>query len=265
MTDYKQRTMDKMIAFLEEEEVFLHVSDWFLDVMAEELFHNFVESRKTFAIGVTEKQIYIINYTESIVGDVIDKIGQSVTDFLFGGVKLEKRILYAELEHAYVRRTKIQLHSVVTDVYAFGFRPFWHDHRWTEKGKTIDDFNKGFIESLSSVRRFFLNEDCLYTDDLVAGQAFSEIVTPRLMRSTLMNQPTIDIAEQVSAMHQLFQEGVLTSDEFHRAKELFIGRAPNEELAAQVTLRNLKQLKDAGILTEAEFSAKKWQVLSGSK
>ncbi|MDQ1308669.1 MAG: hypothetical protein QG671_4504 [Actinomycetota bacterium] len=71
-----------------------------------------------------------------------------------------------------------------------------------------------------------------------------------------------DVAEQLQALHSLFSEGVLTAEEFQRAKELFIGCPADAELKAERSLRNLKQLLDAGILTESEFRSKKWQVLS---
>lgn len=73
-----------------------------------------------------------------------------------------------------------------------------------------------------------------------------------------------NFADQLTAMTELFNQGVLSQEEFQRAKELFIGKAPSAELEMQKTLLNLKQLKDAGVLTEAEYATKKWALISGS-
>ena len=72
-----------------------------------------------------------------------------------------------------------------------------------------------------------------------------------------------NFVEQISAMQELYNQGVLTEAEFNRAKELFLGKAPNAEIEMQRTLVNLKQLRDAGVLTEAEYATKKWSLISG--
>jgi hypothetical protein len=50
--------------------------------------------------------------------------------------------------------------------------------------------------------------------------------------------------------------------EYQRSKELFIGRSPDAQQDAQRMLLSLKQLRDARVLSEAEYSTKKWDVLS---
>ena len=76
---------------------------------------------------------------------------------------------------------------------------------------------------------------------------------------------TADIAQQLSAMSLLFQEGVLTESEFKRSKEIFLGKSADQEQQAERALRSLKQLKDAGVLTDAEFATKKWDVISDKR
>ena len=63
-------------------------------------------------------------------------------------------------------------------------------------------------------------------------------------------------------MSQLTAEGVLTLEELVRAKEMFLGRPPDAVEQSIALLRNLKDLKKQGILSESEFNSKKWDVLS---
>ena len=76
-------------------------------------------------------------------------------------------------------------------------------------------------------------------------------------------QGTSDVAAQLSAMHALWSEGVLSDEEFQRSKELFLGTTPDQQQRAEQALRSLKQLLDAGVLSASEFRTKKWQILSG--
>jgi hypothetical protein len=92
---------------------------------------------------------------------------------------------------------------------------------------------------------------------------FQDCFKTGMARFTGVVASTPNFVEQISAMQQLHDQGVLSKEEFQRAKELFIGKAPNAEIEMQRTLLNLKQLKDAGVLTEAEYAAKKWTIISG--
>lgn len=97
--------------------------------------------------------------------------------------------------------------------------------------------------------------------DISEAEIFKQAFEVRLERSRLMTDRT-DFAEQISLMGQLFNDGVLTKDEFERAKELFLGKPVDVEQRAERTLRGLKQLRDSGVLSEAEFATKKWDVLT---
>lgn len=100
----------------------------------------------------------------------------------------------------------------------------------------------------------------LYTDPDQA-ERFMEVFNASVARFASVAS-TPDFAEQISAMHHLWRDGVLTEAEYQRSKELFIGKAPDAEQEAKRTLLSLKQLRDAGVLSEAEYSTKKWDVLS---
>ena len=84
----------------------------------------------------------------------------------------------------------------------------------------------------------------------------------RIMSRYTALAATVDVAGQLSAMHQLWTEGVLSDDEFEKSKALFLGRSPDQQQVAESNLRSLKQLKDSGVISEAEFAAKKWEILS---
>jgi hypothetical protein len=60
----------------------------------------------------------------------------------------------------------------------------------------------------------------------------------------------------------LLDEGVLTQEEFERAKSGFVGKAGDLPESTASSLRQLNSLFVDGILSEAEFRAKKFDVLS---
>lgn len=72
----------------------------------------------------------------------------------------------------------------------------------------------------------------------------------------------VDVAAQLMALNGLFSDGILTPDEFTRSKEIFLGKSPDAQILLDQSLRSLKQLRDVGALTAAEYEAKKWDVIS---
>jgi hypothetical protein len=74
-----------------------------------------------------------------------------------------------------------------------------------------------------------------------------------------------DLADLIRRLKQLHDEGVLTDDEFERAKERYLGHAPSEREAMLRTLTGLSDLKRAGVLTQVEFEIKKRDFLATAK
>lgn len=70
------------------------------------------------------------------------------------------------------------------------------------------------------------------------------------------------VTKELKELNLLRKEGVLSEDEFTRAKEIFIGRKPDAQVKMASSLRSLKQLRDSGVLSEAEYATKKWEVIS---
>ena len=69
-------------------------------------------------------------------------------------------------------------------------------------------------------------------------------------------------ADEIGKLAVLVKEGVLTTEDFQKAKELLLGRTPDERDLALSNLRQLFALHQAGVLTEGEFRLKKWDILS---
>lgn len=123
--------------------------------------------------------------------------------------------------------------------------------------------NKGVLTGYSFI---FEGNDGLpnatmYIYDPAAGEKFQEVFLAGVNRYRVVANST-DVAEQIAALGKLYQDGVLTEDEFQRSKELFLGKTPDLQQQTERNLRSLKQLRDAGVLSEAEFATKKWDLLS---
>ena len=74
----------------------------------------------------------------------------------------------------------------------------------------------------------------------------------------------IGVADELSKLAALRDEGVLNDDEFQRSKALFVGSTPDQQSEALDLLRQLHSLQRSGVLSEMEFNMKKWDVLSRS-
>jgi hypothetical protein len=72
----------------------------------------------------------------------------------------------------------------------------------------------------------------------------------------------IGMAAELSKLAELKAEGILSEEEFQRAKELFVGATPDQQTEALDLLRQLHALQRSGVLSEMEFNMKKWEVLS---
>jgi len=73
---------------------------------------------------------------------------------------------------------------------------------------------------------------------------------------------TASVAEALGELARLHTSGILTDEEFERAKSGFVGASVEVVESSAALLRQLDSLRESGILTESEFRAKKWDVLS---
>ncbi len=70
------------------------------------------------------------------------------------------------------------------------------------------------------------------------------------------------VASELERLAALKSSGALSEDDWARAKDLFLGKAPDAQERAVEHLRELHDLWRSGVLSESEFNAKKWEVLS---
>jgi hypothetical protein len=70
------------------------------------------------------------------------------------------------------------------------------------------------------------------------------------------------LADEFEKLFQLAHDGVLSSEEFKKAKEAYLGKTPDVRDLAVSNLRQLHSLYKSGVLTEGEFRLKKWDILS---
>jgi hypothetical protein len=107
--------------------------------------------------------------------------------------------------------------------------------------------------------------DHLSTVDVEGGKRFFRVLRDahdRAQHSTIGGE--LSIAEQLSKLAELRDQGLLDDDDWERAKDLFLGKAADEREAAITNLRQLYGLRQNGVLSESEFNMKKWDVLSRS-
>ena len=72
------------------------------------------------------------------------------------------------------------------------------------------------------------------------------------------------MADELGKLALLAREGVISDEEFEKAKELYLGKTPDRQEAAITNLRQLHSLLKSGVLTDGEFRLKKWDILSRS-
>jgi hypothetical protein len=78
-----------------------------------------------------------------------------------------------------------------------------------------------------------------------------------------MNRPlTTNVADELARLSQLMKDGVISSDEWDRAKTLYLGQPRNKRDESVRILRELASLRQSGVLSESEFNSKKWDVLA---
>ena len=122
--------------------------------------------------------------------------------------------------------------------------------------------NKGKLTGLRFKFQDDVNSDegVLYCEP-VGAELFREKFEA-VMLGFKSKEEGIDVAAQLAALNRLFSDGILTPDEFTRAKEIYIGKSPDAQILLDQSLRSLKQLRDVGALSAAEYEAKKWDVIS---
>jgi hypothetical protein len=79
--------------------------------------------------------------------------------------------------------------------------------------------------------------------------------------ATLPRQPELNI-DELDRLARLVREGLVTDDEWTRAKGLFLGKAPDDRTLTLDQLDRLYSLNKSGALSDSEYNNKKWEILS---
>lgn len=72
----------------------------------------------------------------------------------------------------------------------------------------------------------------------------------------------LSVAEEIEKLSKLKDMGILSTDDWERAKQLYLGKPPDSREATIKTLGHLHELFKTGALSESEFRMKKWEILS---
>jgi len=72
----------------------------------------------------------------------------------------------------------------------------------------------------------------------------------------------VDVAAQLRILTELKAQGVLSEEDWARAKDAILGKPPSRAEEVIAMLQNLHALYKQGVLSQAEFNMKKWDVLS---
>ena len=83
-----------------------------------------------------------------------------------------------------------------------------------------------------------------------------------LKSGALIVDNTAAVADALDQLVPLLNDGILTQEEFDRAKDGFLGATVEVRESSVGLLRQLHSLHKSGVLSESEFNMKKWDVLS---
>ena len=70
------------------------------------------------------------------------------------------------------------------------------------------------------------------------------------------------VVDDLAVLADLAAKGLLSTDEWERAKALYLGKPPDRRQADSALLADLHRLHEEGVLSESEFNTKKWEILS---
>lgn len=135
--------------------------------------------------------------------------------------------------------------GALTVKYTWGADPKYRGHRNVEV-------------TLSSGEQFSLRAT---SED--EAQAICDAVH-RAASSASRSKRGASVAEELAKLAALRDSGVLSGEDWERAKDLFLGKGPDQRRVAIEHLRQLHGLFKAGVLSESEFNSKKWDILAGS-
>lgn len=88
-------------------------------------------------------------------------------------------------------------------------------------------------------------------------QAIDSAITAKETRGSAPSS----VAAELEKLAALRDSGAISPEDWERAKDLFLGKRPDERAEAIVQLKKLHDLHRDGVLSESEFNSKKWDIL----
>lgn len=104
-----------------------------------------------------------------------------------------------------------------------------------------------------------------WTSQMESAEPFAVALEQAFAERTAADQTVgvgAGVADEIAKLSELASEGAISSEEFERGKELFLGKPPDEAADKIALLRQLHSLHKSGVLSESEFNMKKWDLLS---
>ena len=135
-------------------------------------------------------------------------------------------------------------------------------------GAELATWLKGFFpKPASRVETLFLTMTLTSGDLVEVASPFVEfealVVSIDAAKSgALVVKNTTAAADALDQLVPLLNDGILTQEEFDRAKDGFLGATVEVRESSVGLLRQLHSLHKSGVLTESEFNLKKWDILS---
>ena len=90
----------------------------------------------------------------------------------------------------------------------------------------------------------------------------SDETTKKLLRTLEPFPVSGGIAAELEKLAGLVRTGAITHEEWVRAKNLYLGQPQNKREHALSRIQELFNLQQNGALSESEFNATKWDILS---
>lgn len=119
-----------------------------------------------------------------------------------------------------------------------------------ERELTLIFYWEGLKEDIVTASAWF-DEGKVFTEK------FKEAVAKKEVASS-----SASVVDELQKLAQLTKEGILSQEEYDRAKNRLIGVSSSQVDEATKLLRQLHVLRVQGVLSESEFNMKKWDVLS---
>ncbi|MDZ4170252.1 MAG: DUF6232 family protein [Coriobacteriia bacterium] len=126
---------------------------------------------------------------------------------------------------------------------------------WGHKADTKSAKRRDVTVQLASGRSFSVRA----ADPAVAGVIKHAIETAITARET--GSGGASVADELEKLSALRAGGVLTAEEWGRAKDLYLGKRPDKRADAIVQMKKLYELHQDGVLSLSEFNSKKWDIL----